>query len=399
LNGLLSGNYDQVAQGMGFSSSLLIANPGDVYGFYGLTTNALFKEDVATLTDLVNRWPNANRSDLEFKLASMLVGSRSGQRVPAIELGKQLLQEFPNSSRVRVVTLAASIDAWNEAQQILGDRTSQDLVRDFQTKKAAIEKSGVSAPEIFNSLERKLQRKGALGGSSKPAQETRVSERNEVPKAPAQPAKETHSESKAAKPKEMPLQKPTEESMTQRLNQRAAQKMMTGGPAPATKESTPAEPKPAPIEAKNDSLPAPGTTAPDTATAQAAPPATQAAAPTQTAPKGSSTAKAPPTRLPKPTEQLVAQTKQEHHEESEAAKLFRQGVSFLSANKADEAIVAFQKSLRFDPDYAESYKKLGEIYMKRQDKERALRSFKIYLQLKPDSSDKQVVEGWISSLQ
>jgi len=42
---------------------------------------------------------------------------------------------------------------------------------------------------------------------------------------------------------------------------------------------------------------------------------------------------------------------------------------------------------------------MGMIYMARKESERALRSFKIYLQLKPETNDKQMVEGWISSLQ
>ena len=69
LNGLLSGADDQIVSGMGFASGLLAAYPQSAYGFYGLTSYALWKEDLNTLTDLVKRWPLANQSDPEYKLA------------------------------------------------------------------------------------------------------------------------------------------------------------------------------------------------------------------------------------------------------------------------------------------------------------------------------------------
>lgn len=357
LNGSLTGNYDQVAQGVGFASSLLISTPGDVYGFYALSTNAWLKDDLSTLGDLINRWPAGNRSDLEFKLGSMLIGARTDQKIAAIELGKGLLQEFPESSRVATFVLATAAESWPDAHRILGEKTLQDLVKGFNRKKDAIEKGGVNSPDFYSNLERKLQRKGLLN---------QIAERPKATPKPTPPPTE---------------EKKTEESVTQRLNQKAAEKLQSKKPTETPKVekpvAAPPTPAPAPAPAPESNVAAPGSSTPSTP-----PPA----------PKQS-------TRLPKPSEQLMAQNKQEVREESEAAKLYRQGNSFLQANKPDEAVLAFQKSLRFDPDFADSYKKLGEIYMKKQDKERALRSFKIYLQLKPDSSDKQVVEGWISSLQ
>lgn len=104
-------------------------------------------------------------------------------------------------------------------------------------------------------------------------------------------------------------------------------------------------------------------------------------------------------KLPKPSPDLVAANTQAKKEVSAAEKLFQRGNELYKQNKVDEALVEYQKALQLNSDYADVYKRLGMIYMNRQEKDRALRSFKIYLQLKPEGDDKQVVEGWISSLQ
>lgn len=332
LNGILSGNYDQVAQGMGFASSLIASSPSEIYGFYALSTFATFKEDTTTLSGLVLRWPEGNKKDLEYKLAFILSGIKNGKKIEALEMSKNLLIENPGLDRVQIVVLAAALESWNEANQILGEKNLQEITKVFQKKKEGLEKSGAQLSDLYVSIDRKLQRKAQTPKSE--------------PKVEVEPKVE-------AKMEAAPPPSTNKESITERLNRRAAERM----------------------QAKRQQR-----------EQQAA------ATPEKAVPANKK-------HLPKPNSTLIATNKQAKQEQSEAAKLYNQGADFMKSNKLDEAAMAFQKSLRFDPDFADSYKKLGEIYMKRSDKERALRSFKIYLQLKPDSSDKQLVEGWISSLQ
>lgn len=106
-----------------------------------------------------------------------------------------------------------------------------------------------------------------------------------------------------------------------------------------------------------------------------------------------------PNKLPKPDPDLIALNKKSRSARVAATQLYNQGISKLKQNQTEQAIQLFQKALREDPDMAEAYKELGIIYMGRQEKDRALRALKIYLQLKPDSDDKQLVESWITSMQ
>ncbi len=370
LNGLLSGNFDQVAQGMGFSSSLLASDPDRTYGFYGLATYALYKDDLASLTDLVNKWPSGNQGDPEFKWSTIYVKGKGTNRTSALEMARDLLAKKENGGfRMTLAVLSVGAETWNEASQIIGEDQMASLLRAFNRRKDSLERSQVQLPALMRNLDRKLQRRAkdleqspkstavAEGqrvsrGAKKP--EAPIVQQAPAPEAPRQVdvpvAKASPSPAVPAPEEPSPLQKKVEDSATASLNQRVAERMKA---AQTSKPS--AKPAPAPA--------------------------------------------AKPTKLPKPSAELVAANKQEVKEESEAAKLFREGERFLGEKKEEEAILAFQKSLRFDPDFAESYRKLGEIYMQKADKERALRSLKIYLQLKPDSSDKQLVEGWISSLQ
>lgn len=103
--------------------------------------------------------------------------------------------------------------------------------------------------------------------------------------------------------------------------------------------------------------------------------------------------------LPKAEPELIALNQQTSKMRQAAMKLFQEGSLKQRENKIDEAITLYQNALREDPDLADVYKQLGVIYMNRQEKERALRAFKIYLQLKPESDDRQVVQAWISSMQ
>lgn len=113
------------------------------------------------------------------------------------------------------------------------------------------------------------------------------------------------------------------------------------------------------------------------------------------------TPKIPPksNKLPKADPQLIALNTTIQNAHQKAMKFFNQGKNKLDLNRQDEAIELFQKALREDPNLAEAYKQLGVIYMGRQVKDKALRQFKLYLQLKPDGDDKQLVESWITSMQ
>ena len=333
LNGILTGNYDQVAEGMGFASALITSRPSEIYGLYALSTYATFKDDTSTLMGLTSRWPESNRRDVEYKLAFILSGVKGGKKIEALEMAKSLLSESQGMARAETVALAAALESWNEANQILGEKNLSDLVRAFQKRKQGLERNGIPLPELYSSVEKKLLRRQQVAKA-----EAKVETQPEPKPAPKVEPK------KVEEPKPAPAPQATGESITERLNRRAAERMQ------AKQQKAIEVPK-------------------------------------------------KPAQLPRPTSALIATNKQAKQEQSEAAKLYNQGLELLKGNKQDDAVVAFQKALRFDPDFADSYRKLGEIYMSRSDKERALRSFKIYLQLKPDSTDKQLVEGWISSLQ
>jgi len=106
-----------------------------------------------------------------------------------------------------------------------------------------------------------------------------------------------------------------------------------------------------------------------------------------------------PTKLPKPNKELIALNNSAKKDRKEAQELFNKGNQLFDKGKSDEALTAFREVLRLDSEFADVYKRMGMIYMSKKDTERALRSFKIYLQLKPETEDKKLVEGWIKSLQ
>ncbi len=142
--------------------------------------------------------------------------------------------------------------------------------------------------------------------------------------------------------------------------------------------------------------PAPEVPPAPTPSPSVAPPA-PAPAPTPTpiqAPTGRQSKK-----LPKVSDKLVALNRETSSAKVGAKKLLEEGIVRQKENKLEEAIALFQKALQLDSDLAEVYKRLGMIYMGRKENERALLNFKLYLQLKPDSDDKKMVQSWINSLQ
>lgn len=111
------------------------------------------------------------------------------------------------------------------------------------------------------------------------------------------------------------------------------------------------------------------------------------------------TSPAPSTKLPKASEQLVAQNQSISEDKKQAMTLFNKGKESLKQNDYVEALSSFREALRMDPEFAEVYREMGLIYRQRKEEQRALRALKIYLQLKPDASDKTIVQGWIEELQ
>ncbi|TVQ79432.1 MAG: hypothetical protein EA369_04685 [Bradymonadales bacterium] len=103
--------------------------------------------------------------------------------------------------------------------------------------------------------------------------------------------------------------------------------------------------------------------------------------------------------LPMASAELVAQAQRGQQSDREAQSLYRQGLQSFEQGRLDEALRLFRDTLKANAEYADAYKQIGRIYMQREEASRALRSFKIYLQLKPGSADRSQVEGWIESLE
>ncbi|MGA0163490.1 MAG: tetratricopeptide repeat protein, partial [Bdellovibrionota bacterium] len=138
----------------------------------------------------------------------------------------------------------------------------------------------------------------------------------------------------------------------------------------------------------------------DTAVAQAENRASKPKAPaTRTNPPASPARKSQQSRLPPPSENLIAQNKLSNQNQSQADVIFSRANDLLKKGDDPGALKLYRDALKLNPEFAEIYKRIGMIYMKRKESDRAIRSFKLYLQLKPNSQDKKVVEGWISSLQ
>lgn len=74
------------------------------------------------------------------------------------------------------------------------------------------------------------------------------------------------------------------------------------------------------------------------------------------------------------------------------------GVAYVQAGLYDDAIEAYEKSLKFDNNNPDAQYNLGLIYKNfKDDPEIARQHFLKYLELKPDAQDKDEVEGWIKA--
>jgi predicted Zn finger-like uncharacterized protein len=372
LNGIMTGAYDQVAQGTAIASDLITAYPTLAYGFYARAAYAVYKDDSSGLATLSSNWPKGNQMDPEYLLINSLVLAKGGQRSTALLMAKDLIEKLPDFQRAQYVALSIALDSSKEAEATLGDKKIASLTKAFTKAKESFQTNGSALPDLFNNIDKKMLRRSSAMTASKSAETS--------PPAPMKP--EIKAEAKTVKVND----KKKDDSLTKSLNEKA-QKQLTEKTTEKKEVETTAESAPAPavqtVE-KPKVEPSPEKAAPDKAVAEKPTPKT----PAKTTNK-----------LPPPDSELIASNKQARKEESEAGKLYQMGLTQIEQGRPDEAIMSFQKSLRFDPDYAESYRKLGEIYMKKDERDKALRSLKIYLRLRPDSSDRQVVQGWISSLE
>lgn len=371
LNGLLNGADDQTAIGLGIASSLIAAYPTEIYGLYGLATYAQWRDDPTTLGDLIQKWPPNRHSDPEYRVSEMIV-EKSKNLKHAVELAKAYLAELPTHRRTQILIYSVYLDAPEDLQKSFGESTVHAMQKIYQKVRSSYG-ANAALPQILKSIDKKMARR---------TQTAAVSQTPE-PQKTAEPAKPTEVEKKEKKGS-VAAQENSGDA-TQRLNERALQRLEEKR-RQLLADSQKYEPTPAAPAEKNLE---PGVS--EGAQTTAAPSPTKA--PTKEAKK------VDPKKLPRASNDLVATNKEIKREKSEAQKVFDEGVSLQKANRVDEAINMYQKTLRLNPDFADVYRNLGVIYMNRRDNERALRNFKIYLQLKPDGADKQMVEGWISSLQ
>jgi tetratricopeptide (TPR) repeat protein len=262
--------------------------------------------------------------------------------------------EMPENRRAHIFILSILLEAPEELQKSFGERLTKDLQKTYQKLRASFS-SSATLPPILRAIDKKYARQALAASSGEP---------RENPKSQA------------------PL---TEVNTTSKLNERSLHRLEERRKKLIQDEAAPIAPIQLPK--REAALEPPVQQTPP-------PPAHKEA---EAAPKNKVVQD--PKKLPKASSELMAMNKKTKREKTEAEKIFEQATTLQKTNHLDDAVTLYQKTLRLNPDFAEVYKNLGLIYMERKDKERALRNFKIYLQLSPQSEDKQIVEGWISSLQ
>ena len=76
------------------------------------------------------------------------------------------------------------------------------------------------------------------------------------------------------------------------------------------------------------------------------------------------------------------------------------GVAYSQAKFYDEAIEEYEKSLKYGSLNADAHYNLGLLYENiKKVAQRAIEHYRKYLEIKPDSADKEEVEGWIKKLE
>lgn len=75
------------------------------------------------------------------------------------------------------------------------------------------------------------------------------------------------------------------------------------------------------------------------------------------------------------------------------------GVVYAQVGRYDEALEAYDQSVRSDPNNPDAHYNLGLLYEKvREDPEQAVRHYRRYLELNPAAKDRTEVQGWIDAL-
>jgi len=324
LNGLLTGDNDQVLSGMGIVSNLSVAYPNSPLSFYGSAVFALSQNDRRSMQDLYDRWPESHRDDAEFELLAIVHFARSGQIERSLQRAGQLFKARPDFVRARLYTLLLSLQNPETAQAVFSPTDLDSLKNEYRTHKGQIQNHVRQLPRIYQDIDR-------LMGESNNRQRPTQAARRSPPAAPERsaPPPEPEPEPQAAAPAQVP--------------------------------TSPKPPVPNPAAERGP----------------------------QTSPSG----------LPRASPELVAHARSAREAEQEAGRLFQAGNRSFQQGNLDDALRSYRDALKADPEHADVYKQIGQIYMQREEAGRALRSFKIYLQLKPNSSDRQEVEKWISSLE
>jgi len=76
------------------------------------------------------------------------------------------------------------------------------------------------------------------------------------------------------------------------------------------------------------------------------------------------------------------------------------GVAYSQAKFYDEAIGEYEKSLKYSSANANAHYNLGLLYENiKKVPEQAIEHYRKYLEIKPDTADKEEVEGWIKKLE
>lgn len=82
-----------------------------------------------------------------------------------------------------------------------------------------------------------------------------------------------------------------------------------------------------------------------------------------------------------------------------AVFLYNLAVAYVKAGLYDEAVDAYEKSLKIDKNNADAHYNLGLLYRDtKQDSGKAAVHLRRYLELRPDAEDKGVVKEWLEKL-
>ena len=82
-----------------------------------------------------------------------------------------------------------------------------------------------------------------------------------------------------------------------------------------------------------------------------------------------------------------------------AVSHYNMGALYAQARRYEEAVEAYETSLRFDPSDSDTHYNLGLLYEKViRDPAQALSHYRTYLELNPDAHDRDEVQRWIDSL-